>query len=271
MENNLDQFYTNKVIAKKCITELEREIGCISTWKNILEPSAGSGCFLDLLPPHSIGLDLDPRSIKVIQTDYLLWSVPDAMKNCIVIGNPPFGKNSSLAVKFFNKSATFAKVIAFIVPRTFRKDSIINRLNKQFHLAYETVLPVNSFHTPAGDIKNVPTCFQIWKLSQIIRSTSKKKLEEIQDWDWVKDRCNATHAIRRVGVNAGKLVQIENASQSSHFFIKSNINDISKRWEILYLSHWNEEKEYNPKWDVAGNPSLTKKEIICFYNGMYKL
>ena len=45
----------------------------------------------------------------------------DGCDKYLVIGNPPFGKISSLAVKFFNKSAEYADVIAFIVPRTLKE------------------------------------------------------------------------------------------------------------------------------------------------------
>ena len=37
---------------------------------------------------------------------------------------PPFGKVSSLAIRFFNKCAQFSDVIAFIIPRTFNKVSV---------------------------------------------------------------------------------------------------------------------------------------------------
>ena len=48
------------------------------------------------------------------------------------LGNPPFGKNCSLAIKFFNKAAEFADLIAFIIPRTFKRISIQNKLNLNF-------------------------------------------------------------------------------------------------------------------------------------------
>ena len=41
-----------------------------------------------------------------------------------------------------------ADTIAFILPRTFRKASVINRLSEKFNLILETMLPKNSFHLP---------------------------------------------------------------------------------------------------------------------------
>ena len=42
--------------------------------------------------------------------------VPNKTKRYLVVGNPPFGKISSIAIKFFNKSAEYADCIAFIIP-----------------------------------------------------------------------------------------------------------------------------------------------------------
>ena len=79
----------------------------------------------------------------------------------MVIGNPPFGKISSFAVRFFNKSAEYAEVIAFIVPRTFKRVSVQNRLNLNFHLIYNEDLPMKPccFEPKMG----AKCCFQIWK------------------------------------------------------------------------------------------------------------
>lgn len=269
MKIHLDQFYTNEEIAKKCIKDVENVAGSINTWKNILEPSAGNGSFFNFLPNHAIGLDLEPKAQRIIKTDYLLWHNNSNLKNFIVIGNPPFGKNSSLAVKFFNKSAEFAELIAFIVPRTFRKSSIINRLNRNFLLVFDSALPANSFHTSDGALRDVSTCFQIWKRSQTNRERIQSKPAICPDWEWTTSKVGATHAIRRVGCNAGKLIPIEKASPSSHFFIKSNVERFTVKYEKLWNECWQEEKVYNSKWDVAGNPSLTKQEIVSAYLEMH--
>ena len=41
-----------------------------------------------------------------------------------VIGNPPFGRQSSLAIKFIKKSCSFSDTISFILPKSFKKDSM---------------------------------------------------------------------------------------------------------------------------------------------------
>lgn len=265
MKKRLDQFYTNHLTAYECVLDLEREVGRFDAWSSFVEPSAGSGNFLKLLPANAIGVDIDPRCSGVIKEDYMTWTPPEKLDRCLVIGNPPFGKNSSLAVNFFNKSATFADTIAFILPRTFRKSSIVNRLDAKFHLVYERVLPIDSFHTPEGDARAVSTCFQIWRRSNEIRKAESRKSRTHSDWDWVSAADDATHAIRRVGAAAGKLVSHQHASPASHFFIRSKVDDLDARWEFVWTDYWLVESNFNPKWDVAGNPSLTKEEIVFYY------
>jgi hypothetical protein len=129
----------------------------------ILEPSAGSGVFLSLLPPEKrVGIDLEPAHPEVVKQDFFTYEPPIGKAVCVV-GNPPFGKNSSLAVNFFNHASLFADTIAFIFPRTFRKRSVQNRLDLNFHLDTEILLEKNSFHTPDGQLYDVPCVFQVWK------------------------------------------------------------------------------------------------------------
>lgn len=265
--NNLDQFYTKKEIAQTCISFFENKIGNLLTFSNIIEPSAGCGNILELLPDYSVGIDLAPANNKIVCQDYLTYKPKSLDNEILVIGNPPFGKNSSLAIKFFNHSAEFAKYISFIVPRTFRKVSVTNRLNYNFHLLDELILPLDSFHTPDGTSYSVPTTFQIWCKKQQRREKVKKVNIKPQDWDWTDDKNKATHAIRRVGAKAGQIyTNPATTSNPSHYYIISKHSNLENIWKQTYSKYWNSEIELNPKWDVAGNPSLSKDEIIYYYD-----
>ena len=59
----------------------------------------------------------------------------------MVVGNPPSDKVSSVAMKFFNHSAEWSDVIAYIIPRTFRRPSVQNKLDTRFHLVYDDDTP----------------------------------------------------------------------------------------------------------------------------------
>lgn len=265
---DLDQFYTNHDIADHCIKILKSTIGDFEKWDWIVEPSAGSGSFFHLLPNQTIGIDLEPTTPGILQADFFKWEFPKGKG--IVIGNPPFGKNSSLAVQFFNRSAIHAEVIAFILPRTFRKPSIINRLNFNFELKYNEVLPLDSFHLPNGKKRKVPTCFQIWLKSDFKRNILTSGPDTHPHWTWC-NYANATHALRRVGIKAGRLLSSRNASPASHYFIKSciDISLIEKNFENLWNNCWSKEITPHPKWDVAGNPSLSKSEIVADYHSFF--
>jgi hypothetical protein len=132
-----------------------------------LEPSAGKGAFFNLMEPTKrIGIDIKPMRPEVTKLDYFDFK-PDMTKKYIVIGNPPFGKISSVEIQFFNKSAKFADCIAFIIPRTFKRVSVTNRLDMNFELIYNEDLPITPCcFTPKMTAK---CCFQIWKRTDTVR------------------------------------------------------------------------------------------------------
>ena len=48
-----------------------------------------------------------------------------------------------MLLSFLTNSAQWANVIAFIIPRTFRRHSVQNKLNPFFHLQYDSEIPTN--------------------------------------------------------------------------------------------------------------------------------
>ena len=184
MGNGLDQFYTNVDVVEKCLEGIS-----FDDYDVVLEPSAGSGSFLNLLPKGKReGLDLEPAHDEVDRQDFFGFA-PVGGKKYYVVGNPPFGKNSSLAVKFFNKSAEFADKIAFIVPRTFRKEELQNKLDLNFHLVREESLPEKSFHTPLGEAYKVPCIFQVWeKRGKDSKREKVERLSEHEDFEFLSSQ-----------------------------------------------------------------------------------
>jgi predicted RNA methylase len=160
---NLDQYYTKHDVAARCLEGLKKELPWV-VGKHFIEPSAGDGSFYSILPPaRRTGIDLDPRMEGIKRADFLGWNPPKKdTKNYVIIGNPPFGKRSSLAVDFFNHSAEMADAVAFIVPRQFQKYSVHSKLAKDFRLITDRELPDDAFRTPEGKDYSVRTVFQIW-------------------------------------------------------------------------------------------------------------
>lgn len=221
-KNTNDQFYTNPTVAKKCIEMLVSTIPDVCcdeyTW---LEPSAGNGSFLMNIPYDvrcKIGIDIDPRCPDILKCDYLTWN-PRSDSRFIVIGNPPFGRQSCTAKLFIKKSCKFAHVIAFILPRSFSKPSMYNVFDKRFHLILSEDLGGDSFLLN-GKKYNVPCVFQIWQKHEYDRVINSP--EPAVGFKYVSQCDDYDFAIRRVGGLAGKCYVNDKRSvynSQSHNFI----------------------------------------------------
>lgn len=269
--NSLDQFYTKENISKECIKTLKKYIS-FDDYDYILEPSAGTGSFYKLLPENKrIGLDLEPKFNGILKMDYFNF-IPEKNKKYVVIGNPPFGRISSLAVKFFNKSADFADTIAFIIPRTFKRVSIQNKLNLNFKLVYNKDLPIKPCcFTPNMDAK---CCFQIW-----IKNKCKRKIIKYDkthpDFEFLKlgpkdnkkqptPPLGADFVMKAYGSNCGELKcdNLEILRPKSWHWIKSNIDleKLKKRFISL---------DYSISKDTVRQDSIGQKEVIYLYKCKY--
>jgi hypothetical protein len=258
----LDQYFTKRPLAKELydttvsiLSEHGVEFDC---W---LEPAAGDGAFFNILPPDTrMGIDIDKKLDEIIEDDFLTIDIAAFHGlRYIAIGNPPFGKNATLAVKFFNRCADMCEAVAFIVPQTFKKYSVINRLHPCFCLIYQQDLPDNSFEIDGQD-KSVPCVFQIWIKTgedrpRITVHRSHPDLEFLPT-----DRLHeATILFQRVGVAAGTFKSPGNGSGYSW---KSNyhIRCSEKAAEVLRsITVW------PTKYHTAGNPSISKSDLIEAY------
>lgn len=107
-------------------------------------------------------LDIFPEDKQILQQNFLNYRVIKKKSKIHVIGNPPFGKQSSMAIKFIKHAANFADSISFILPRSFKKDSLKNRIPLNFHLKYETDLPEDIFFV-GNNLRKVSCVFQVWE------------------------------------------------------------------------------------------------------------
>ena len=162
-----EQFYTPVETATEIVREVLRVIPQArhSKW---LEPSAGTGAFIQALQSFDIqdvvALDIEPHHSRIKRQDFLTWKPTGA--NFIAVGNPPFGRNNSLSIPFFNKCAQISSAIAFIVPRSWRKWSVTNRLSMNFKCIQDKDLDINYVNVHGEDVyakNNLRTCLQIWQ------------------------------------------------------------------------------------------------------------
>lgn len=257
----LDKFYTKPGIAEDCLKFLHQTLLHHQILKSPvlwIEPSAGNGAFLSKLPQPCVGVDIAPEAPGIQQANFLEWLPPAAPVNRITVGNPPFGKNASLAVEFFNHAAKFSSVIALIVPRTFEKESVQRRLDSSFHLLSELALPLDSY-TLESEEYEVPTVFQIWERRVYKRSTVARPRSH-PDFEFTK-RASADFAFQRVGANAGKIkLDFKDVADASHLFIRSltiSRSEMIDRFRTLDFSV--------VKHKTAGNPSISMGEIVQIY------
>ncbi len=260
--NTKDQFYTHPSIAKQCIDTVQRIIPT-STSYTWIEPSAGAGSFFHQFPTDvlRIGLDIEPKGEGILQQDFLTWTPPfDSKTSVVVVGNPPFGRQSSTAKAFLRKSCTFANVIAFILPKSFSKPSMYSVIPKHFHCLIQEDLPENAFVLD-GTAYDVPCIFQIWQKKETERPTVVK--QEPKGFTYVRVTEGYHIAFRRVGVYAGKATLCNGStfSPQSHYFLCLDEQYRGKQEDIV--------RELNAHVfpsNTVGPRSLSKPEVNCVLN-----
>jgi len=257
-----DQFYTDENVAKKCIdiiVELYPE-----TKKYLwIEPSAGNGSFYKNIKYEKIGIDIDPKYEGIIKEDYLKWNYSGKDKKVILVGNPPFGKQSSLAKMFIKRGCEYADIIAFILPKSFTKPSMTNAFDRKFHCMHTSDIEKDAFLIQGNKRYDVPCIFQIWE-----RKSEDRKIEDKipeNGFEYVKVGKDVDIALRRVGVFAGKsfLYEPEKFSTQSHYFIKFTDEGINKNNIIEAINkHTFPSNTVGPRSISKGEVNIVLNEII---------
>ncbi|MBN4089619.1 hypothetical protein OF364_02880 [Mycoplasma enhydrae] len=164
-EIKLDQFYTNPIICNSLI-EIVQSLIPSQLQNEILEPSAGTGNFIDALvssgvkPTKILAYDIDPKSHEIIKQDYLNVHIPFS-ENRFIIGNPPFGHRGKTALEFLNKGLTEANYVAMIFPNIFKRYSIQKKVLPEAKLIFSLNLLEKSFILNDKQY-GVKCVFQIW-------------------------------------------------------------------------------------------------------------
>lgn len=269
-----DEYYTDPIIAKECIDIVNKLFPNIQLF---IEPAAGNGSFSKQIK-NCVAFDIKPKYKDIIELDFLsncnLSDFDIKLKFNLIeqilcaIGNPPFGRCGSLAVKFFNKSATYCQYIAFILPKSFRKVSIQNRLFRQFHLILDKDIVKNAF-IYNNKKHNVPCVFQIWEKRNYERILIElRKTSQLFDFvtNNVINKNNCDIALRRVGGNTGQLFteNINDLKVSSNYFIK--LKQISLKEFKLIVNSIDFRNIIN---NTAGIRSLSKYELISLIESKF--
>lgn len=159
-----EQYYTLPEVVDQCVSI------AMKYYKGgkILEPAGGTGEFIEGLLRTDIDEnliesgDIEPKHRLVKQIDFLRSRYQEPF---FTISNPPFGRANSLSVKFFNHAAGYSSYICFLIPISWRKWSVINRLDSRYHLVEDVEMPAVSFYNDDGPIEGglLRTVFQVWE------------------------------------------------------------------------------------------------------------
>lgn len=263
--NTVDKYYTCIDAVNTCISYIESHIRIGYDTDLVVEPSAGNGAFVAALKRMAsacVFYDLEPEHAEIQRQNYLELDMPTPNSRKIhVIGNPPFGRQSSLAIQFIKKSCGFASSISFILPKSFKKASMQKAFHRRFHLLFETDVRPNSFLVN-GEPHDVPCVFQIWERRDVDRDIQEKA--EPRGFLFVSKADVPDISFRRVGVNAGDISccadDIAGKSVQSHYFIKfNNGKSVEENRQALTNIHFGFNNTVGPK-------SVSKPELILEFN-----
>ena len=167
-----EQYYTPSNLSLEIIERVCKNIED-PTSRVFLEPAGGTGSFIEAAKMFGFSAiestDIEPKHPLVREQDFLAAKLK--LSNAVCVTNPPFGRNNSLSVPFFNKAAEYADLIAFIVPRSWRKWSVLNRLNFSFHLVDDWNLDIDYVDEDGKSthgVGNLRTCVQVWKKNESV-------------------------------------------------------------------------------------------------------
>lgn len=173
-----EQYYTQSDVVDLCLSEVQKHIDLDG--KKVLEACGGTGEFIKgflrigIQEENIVSCDIEPKHPMVKEGNYLETEFKET--GFISITNPPFGRASSLAKKFFNHAAEHSDYICYLVPRSWRKWSTHNSLDPYFHLIADVEMPRDCFYLPDEEETKegvLNTVFQIWER----RPTKRKKIK----------------------------------------------------------------------------------------------
>jgi hypothetical protein len=217
-----EQFYTPKELALQLVGEVENTIGPLRG-RTVLEPAGGSGSFIEAVSEVGasklLSFDIEPLHPKITKGSFLDQQITET--NVITISNPPFGRNNSLSIPFFNHAAGFSDAICFIVPRSWRKWSVTNRLDMNFKLALDIDLDID-YVDSEGELvstkSRLATCFQVW-----IRTEKPRIPVRIKNMGVVEkvSPADADVSLTVFGYGCGKLkTKFEPVANTTQLFLK---------------------------------------------------
>jgi hypothetical protein len=175
----------------------------------------------------------------------------------VVIGNPPYGAGANDAIKFVNRSADFTDKIVMVLPRSFEKESVQNKVRLDLKLVESVVLPEDTFPNGIRAVK------QMWVKSDTLRKKVEKPRFH-QDFEFLRyeDRFDANVFIGEYGCGPSGRVKTENFTHyaKGHYFIRAKDQSVIDK--LVSLGPKFREKAQ----DCNGRFHLSKGELVEIYS-----
>lgn len=251
-----EQYYTPRETAEECLRLLEEH----TQSKRFLEPAGGTGSFVSLLRERGyevVSYDIEPKGEGIQRTDDFLKEDISSLKDFTVITNPPFGRANALSVPFFNKCAEVAEVIGFLVPKSWRKWSVMNKLNRNFHLVSDTEMTVDYVY-PGSSQKSkgkLNTIFQVW-----VRREEMREIYDAEDRGYIQKVSveDANVSLTVFGRGCGRLRTVfPRKKNTTQMFLKCSEEIVEVLKQLDYKRFYS---------NTAFVEALSIKEIWCLLN-----
>lgn len=225
--NSFDEYYTNPELAERIVKLVDQKCN-LNNFDLIIQPSAGNGSFLPYLPAEKTkAYDINPQHPDIIEQDFLELQLKTNPQKTLVIGNPPFGKGSKLAMKFLKKSLQLADTVVFILPKTFLYLQQ-RKVPLNFHLLHQQFISFNTSFYRLDGVKKTKTrtahcIIQIYSRKEYPRQTG---IYDTTDFQILKGTNNpeADIFIQQVVLPGGPR------------FITTNYNDIPIQKTMYYCN-----------------------------------
>jgi predicted RNA methylase len=259
-----EQYYTPADLAEQLIAEVLALVPDLADRK-ILEPAGGTGSFLKAAAKVGakdfLSFDIEPKHDGVKKQNFLQATLSGS--NAVTISNPPFGRNNSLSIPFFNKAADHSEFICFIVPRSWRKWSVINRLDRRFHLVADHDIQID-YEDESGQKlsvqNNLATCFQIWQ-----RKPELRPKYAVADQGLIEktDAISADVALTIFGFGCGKvLTDFERKPNTTKMFLKLHHPQALKALQTANFAKFSKNTAYTQALSLAEINYLLNESIL---------
>ena len=177
-----------------------------------------------------------------------------------IIGNPPYGVGANMAIKFLNKSCELSDDVRMVLPASFRRDSVLNKVNRAFVLEEEWILPNEIFP------RDITTVMQRWVRSSAYARDPVRIFREHPDFEFIKyaDKDKATLFIGGAGAGPSGKVKTEGYDHympGHHYIVCSD--EVRDRLVAL------QPKLIARSRECGCLPGLGKHDIISVYMQTY--